>query len=80
MMLLQEQKGVNEPVLPRKRKAPVRFELGSGIGHHPNTSKDLFRQDYFEYLHFIVACIHDRFSQSGYGVLKNLEGMLLKDT
>lgn len=80
VMLLQEQKGVNEPVLPRKRKAPARFELGSGIGHQPNTPKDLFRQDYFECLDFIVACIRDRFNQPGYGVLKNLEGLLLKAT
>ena len=42
VMLLQKQKGVNEPVLPRMRKAPPRFEVGSGIGHHPNIPKDLF--------------------------------------
>ena len=78
VMLLQEQKGVNEPVLSRKRKAPARFEVGSGIGHHPNTPKDLFCHNYLECLDLILACIRDRFNQPVYGVLKNLEDLLLK--
>ena len=61
---------MNEPLLPRKREDPARFELGSGIGHHPNTPKDLLCQDYFECLDKIVACICDR--------LKNLEDSLLR--
>ena len=56
------------------------FELGSGIGHHPNTPKDLFHQDCFKCLNMIAVCIHDRFNQPGYGVLKNLEDLLLKAT
>ena len=74
-MLLREQKGVNEPLLPRKRKAPARFEPGSGISHHHDTPKDLFRQNYFE---CFVTCIRDRFNQPGYKVLKNLKDLLLK--
>ena len=42
--------------------------------------KVLFCQDYFECLDMIVACICDRFNQPGYGVLKNLEDLLLKVT
>ena len=53
--------------------APARFEVGSGNGHYTNTPKDLFHLDYFECLDMIVACIHNRFNQPGYGVLKNLE-------
>ena len=79
-MLLQEQKRVNEPVLPRKRKAPAQFEVGSHIGHQPNTPKYLYRQDYFECLDFSVACIRDWFKQPGLGVLNNLEDLLLKAT
>ena len=78
IMLLKEQKGVSEPVLPRKRKAPARFEVGSSSGHHPETPKEMFRQHYFECLDLIVNCIKDRFDQPGYRVLKNLEDLLLK--
>ena len=69
---------MNEPTLPRKRKAPSRFEVGSGVGHHPATPKEYFRQHYFECLDTIVSCIRDRFDQPGYAVLKNLEDLLLK--
>ena len=77
-MLLQTERGVNEPALPRKRKAPTRYEVGSSVGHHPGTPKEYFRQHYFECLDTVVSCIRDRFNQPGYKVLKNLEDLLLK--
>lgn len=80
VMQLREEKGVDEPVLPRKRKVPARFEEGSAVGHHPDTPQDLYRRDYFECLDLIVACIRDRFDQPGYRILKNLENLLLKAT
>ena len=43
IMLLKEQKGVCKPVLPRKRNAPARFEVGLSSGHHPETPKDMFQ-------------------------------------
>ena len=77
-MLLQTERGVNEPALPRKRKAPTRYEVGSSVGHHPGTPKEYFRQHYLECLDTVVSCIRDRFNQPGYTVLKNLEDLLLK--
>ena len=41
IMLLKEQKGISDPVLPRKRKAPARFEVGSSSGHHHETPKGI---------------------------------------
>ena len=73
LMLLQTEKGVNEPVLPRKRKVPSRYEDGTSVGYHPGTPKEYFRQKYFECIDTIVSCIRDRFDQPGYRVLKNLE-------
>ena len=42
--------GIGDPELPRKRKAPARFEVGSGPHHFPSTAKEHFRQVYYEAL------------------------------
>ena len=76
--LLQTKLDVSDPVLPRKRKAPVRYEVGSSDGHYPETPKALYRQHYFQCLDLIVTFIRDRFKQPGYQTLKNLEDLLLK--
>ena len=57
VMMLQQEEGVNEPVLPRKRKAPARFEVGSNAAHYPDTPKEHYRQQYFECLDLVVNCI-----------------------
>ena len=49
---------VNDPVLPRRQKAPARLEIGTGIGHHPTDPKESFRQQYFECLDLIIAFIN----------------------
>ena len=72
---LQEEKEVNEPVLPRRRKTPARYEIGSGTGHYADTSEDYYRR---QCLDLIVNCIRTRFDQPGYHTLKNLEDLLLK--
>ena len=76
VLLIQESNDINEPELPRKRKAPARFQAGS-CGYHPSTPKDLYRPMYFECVDHIVNCIHMRFDQPGYGVLMRLENLLL---
>lgn len=80
LLLLQDKNGVGELSLPRKCKAPTRFDDSSSSEHHHTTPKDFFRQHYFECLDLIVNCIRERFSQPGYAVLKNLEDLLLKST
>ena len=50
----------NPPVLPRKRRAPARFEIGTGEGSHSATVEDHYRQAYFEVLDLAIASITDR--------------------
>lgn len=68
---------VNEPSLPRRRKAPKRFQIGHGEPEFPTSVADLYRQHYYEALDLIINCIKDRFDQPGYKVYKNLENLLL---
>ena len=77
-MTLQQEKEVNKPVLPRKRKAPARFEVGSSAVYFPDTPKEHYRQQYFKCLDLVVNCIHSRFDQPGYRTLRHLEDLLLK--
>ena len=57
---------VEEPLLPRKRKMPKRFEQGMGEASFHTTAKDLYRQAYFEAIDLAVSSIKDRFEQPGY--------------
>ena len=69
---------VDQPTLPRKRKAPKRFEIGSGEASFPHSVSDMFRQHYYEALDLVVNSIKDRFDQPGYRIYKNLQELLLK--
>ena len=69
---------VDTPSLPRKRKAPARFEVGSGAGNHVGSVEDLYRQKYFEALDLVIESIKNRFQQPGYAVYRNLEDVLVK--
>ena len=44
---------VSDPVLPRRRRAPTKYELGSSVGSYPATPKALYRRHYFECLDLI---------------------------
>ena len=48
----REHSNVNLPVLPRKRKAPRRYEIGTEDGSHSATVEDHYRQQYYEVLDF----------------------------
>ena len=68
---------VNDPVLPRKRKLPKRFE---DVNAEPEFSSDCeqhFHQQYFEAIDLIVNSITGRFDQLGYKVYKNLQDFLI---
>ncbi len=75
---LREHTNTEEPTLPRKRKAPMRLEVGEGEHYHSPTVQDHYRQQYFEAVDLVVASIQDRFEQPGYAIYKNLEALLLK--
>ena len=68
----REQFSVGEAVLPRKRKVPKKLDDGFAPNEFLATTKDLYRQIYFEALDTITSTITDRFDQPGYQVNTNL--------
>ena len=46
---------ISQPELPRRRRAPARFEIGNETPHFPETPKDPYRKVYFEALDLIIA-------------------------
>lgn len=69
---------INEPVLPRQRKRPRRYEEGASVGDFHETTEGLHRCIYYEALDLIVTGIKDRFDQPGYRLYSNLEALLVK--
>ena len=67
---------VNLPTLPRKRRAPCRFEIGSSDGDHHRSPCDFFRMVYYEALDLATTSITERFDQPGYKVYQNLEALV----
>ena len=77
---IRKRKDTNEPLLPRKRKAPMRYEIGDGECYSSATVEEHYQQIYFETLDFVITGIQDRFDQSGYMMYKNLEQLFVKAT
>ena len=69
---------VEEPKLPRARKAPKRFEISQGDSSYPDSPKALYCVAYFIGLDLVVNAIRDRFEQPGCLMYKNLQETLLK--
>lgn len=70
---------VREPALPRKRKAPARFDPGNATSaSFPATVEDLYRPIYFAAFDNTVTAIQDRFKQRGYEQYQHLEALLVK--
>ena len=56
---------IEDPKLPRKRKAPVRREVGEQDTHHfPETHKDHYRRIYCNAIDTVMQCIATRFEHS----------------
>jgi hypothetical protein len=75
-----EEVGVKEPVLPRQRRAPQRFEVGDGdTSHHfPTCVQDHYRMIYFEAIDTLATCLKDRFTQKDFEIYAKLEHILVK--
>lgn len=69
--------GTNEPILPRRKRAPQRFEIGTGDGSHPECVEDYYRQQYFEAIDLVVSHMKSRFNHRGYQIYANIESLLL---
>ena len=69
---------VEDPVLPRRRKRPRRYEHGSAEGDFASDVKSFYRSIYFEALDLVTSAIKARFDQPGYKVYCKLEDLLVK--
>lgn len=70
---------VNDPVLPRKRKIPARFEHGSSSTHSFfETPKEFYRQKYLNVYDFVISAIEERFNQKDFEIYKSIQELLLK--
>ena len=54
-----------EPILPRQRKAPKKYESRTAEAHAHQSPKDMYSKHYFEAIDLAVSCIHNRFQQAG---------------
>ena len=77
VLKLHEDVDVDPPILPRRRKAPKRYDDGAEP-FYPETPKQLYHKSYFESLDLVVSSIQDRFDQPGYATYRNVEEILLK--
>ena len=66
------------PVLPRKRRAPERYEIGSGEASYSATLEEHYRRQYYEALDIAVTSIMTRFDQPGYAMYRSLESLLVQ--
>ena len=70
--------GIDEPVLPRQRKRPRRYEDGASEGDFSDSVEHLYRRTYYEALNLVISGIKERFNQPGYKLYSNLEALLVK--
>ena len=78
VLIHQKEFDIDEPTVPRKRRIPGRFKVGTGEGHFHTTAADYYRQIYFEVLDHAVAAVKDRFDQPGYRIYQNLQELIIK--
>ena len=78
MIIVKAQKLISKPTLPRKWKAPKRFEVGTGETEFHASVEDHYSAIYYETLEFIIQCIGDRFDQVEYRMYIKLETLLRK--
>ena len=69
---------ISDPQLPRKRKRPQRFEVGSSSAFQHESLETFYRQIYYEVLDNAVSTIRSRFDQTGFQMYQQMENLLLK--
>ena len=67
-----------EPQLPRRRKMPKRYEIGSAETEYSSSPYAYYRAINYEALDLIINCIKNRFDQPGYRVYRQLQDLLMK--
>ena len=76
----QESIGINEPIMPRRRKRPARFESGTAEPHFPVDVQEFYRRIYYEAIDTVVVAIENRFMQKDFSIYGKLEQLLLQAT
>lgn len=72
LVKVKEHPSVSEPILPRKRRAPSRYEVGTSEPHYSSTARDYYRGLYFEAVNCLTSAIKERFNQPAFLVYQNL--------
>lgn len=71
-----ENLNVSEPVLPRKRKRPQRYDENlTGFNH--TSAKEMYRQMYFESYDYVINAITERFDQPDYQMYATVQNIRL---
>ena len=74
----QKSLSVDDPVLPRQRKIPVRHDEFQSSAHFSTNVTDHYRAIYYECLDILVNVIEQRFNQSDYQIYLQMQEILLK--
>ena len=69
---------ISEPALPRQKRAPSGFEIGTGTPWYPTTPQEHYRRIYFEAIDLMVNAIDNRFNQASFDVYAKMESLLVK--
>ena len=77
-MRCHQELDVDDPQLPRRRKAPRGFEEGSGPSEFPLSVEDENGHMYFEAIDLSLMSICNRFDQKGFQTFSNVEQLLFK--
>ena len=51
----KEHRSLSEPKVPRKRRAPARYEVAAGEPQYPSTARDYYRAIFFEALDCLIS-------------------------
>ena len=77
LLKLHDEFAVGETTMPRKRKAPARYEDGAASSEFPSCPKAYYKQIYYETLDLIVSFILQRFDQPGFRTYRTLQDLIL---
>ena len=70
---------IDEPQIPRKKRVPSQFEIGApDTDHCPATTKEFYRQIYFEAYDHVINSLANRFDQPDFHTYINIQELLLK--
>ena len=78
LIKVKEYPVIAQPIVPRKRRAPERYEIGNAEPTYPDTARDHYRKIYFKAVDHLISSIKERFNQPAFQVYANLETILLK--